>query len=458
MTSPRRLVMVWGALVALPLLGLWLLLAAPRLDVHWEHHPAHFWLVLAVAVVNSALGLLMSEAARRRRDARLFLISLALLASAGFFALHALATPGVLVAGKNAGFVIATPIGLLVAAVFAGLSALDWPPRRARALLRAQAIVRGALVALLVAWAVVSLLEVGRLSRPLAEDVASGPLIGLATVGVLLYALSAARYFQLYARRPAPMLLGVVTAFALLAEAMIAVAFGRSWHATWWEWHVLLLLAFGLVAWSARAEWRREGTTAEIFGDLYLDETRGHREELSVLFADLQGFTSYSERTRDEEVKEMLDAYFAAAAPIVAEHRGRIDKTIGDAIMVVFRDESHAARAVHAALAFQRATGTIADGHPDWPRFRAGVNTGEAVVGLVDARGGRAYTVTGDAVNVAARLEAKARAGEVVVGSDTFSRLPDGTDAEALGELEVKGRERRVEAFVVRALPDASAT
>src|SRR5437879_5197171 len=111
------------------------------------------------SLVNFVIGALMSEAARRRADLRVFLVALALLTSSGYFALHALATPGVLVPGKNTGFVIATPVGLLLAALFALLSAFDWPPARAAALMRWQLVLRGALIASLVAWAAVSLMQ-----------------------------------------------------------------------------------------------------------------------------------------------------------------------------------------------------------------------------------------------------------------------------------------------------------
>src|SRR3979409_1068943 len=96
--STARLTL-WSGVLGLPLCGLYLLLAHPELDSRWEMHPAHFWLVLAVASSNFAIGGLMSEAARRRKDARVFLIAIALLTSAGFLALHALATPGVLMPG-----------------------------------------------------------------------------------------------------------------------------------------------------------------------------------------------------------------------------------------------------------------------------------------------------------------------------------------------------------------------
>ena len=103
----------WFLVVALavPLAGLAALLGIPSLDVHWEHHPSHFWLVLGVALVNVALGLIVSEVARRSGDERLFLVSMVLLTSAGFLALHALATPAVVLSGPNGGFVLATPVG-----------------------------------------------------------------------------------------------------------------------------------------------------------------------------------------------------------------------------------------------------------------------------------------------------------------------------------------------------------
>ena len=84
MRASRTRMWILVGLLMLPLAGLVLLLAVPELDVRWEHHPSHFWLVLSVALVNMVLGLLTSEAASQRGDSRLFLVSLALLASAGF--------------------------------------------------------------------------------------------------------------------------------------------------------------------------------------------------------------------------------------------------------------------------------------------------------------------------------------------------------------------------------------
>src|SRR5919204_6495858 len=107
------------SLLGLPAVGLLLLVARPDLDAEWQHHPSHFWLVLTTAVINVALAYVTNVAAGRHRDARVMLVSLAFLASAGFLGLHALATPGVLLARQNVGFAIATPVGLFTASGFA---------------------------------------------------------------------------------------------------------------------------------------------------------------------------------------------------------------------------------------------------------------------------------------------------------------------------------------------------
>jgi hypothetical protein len=146
----------WPLPLTLPLAGLVLLLARPEVDLHWEDHPAHFWLVLLTALVSVVLGYLAGEAARRLNDARLFLVSLAFITSAGFLGLHALATPGVLLESKNAGFVVATPVGLAIAGVFAAFSALDLSPEASAAVMRRQWLLRGGAFALLAGWAVYS--------------------------------------------------------------------------------------------------------------------------------------------------------------------------------------------------------------------------------------------------------------------------------------------------------------
>ena len=437
------------ALVPLALLALFLV--ASDADVQWENHVAHFWLVLAAALVTLGLGYAVSETARRRRDARLFLISLAFMVSFGFLALHALATPEVLL-GKNAGFELATPIGLVVAAALAAASALELSGRRSAAVMSRSRLLVVALVGLLVLWGVVSLTETWPLDQPIAAEELDGWQVALAAAGIALFAAAAFGYFRLYRRRGTTFVLAVTLALALLAEAMVVIAWARNWHVSWWEWHVLMLLAFGAIALAARREWHEER-----FSALYLDETLAGARDVSILFADLAGFTSFSERHPPDEVTGMLNAYFGAIIPLMERLGGEVHQVVGDEVMVIFNkagnQPDHASIAARAAQALQQEAAAIAREHPGWPRFRAGVNSGEVLAGVVGGtRGHRKHGVVGDTVNLAARLQAEAPVGEVVVGVETMRRLPPGAVLERLPELRVKGKAEPVEAYVLRSL------
>ena len=441
--------------LVLPLAALALLVARPGLDHTWQHQPAHFWLVLGVAALSAVLAYGTGVAAVRRGDARVLLVSLAFLSSAGFLGLHALATPGVLVASPNAGFALATPVGLTLGSGFAAASAVDLSGARGLRVMRVARGLRLAVLSVMALWLVVSLAELPPLRSVSAPERVSGPLLLLALVAVGLYGGSAFCYLRLWRRRPTPMLLGMASAFVLLAEAMVAVAFARNWHASWWEWHLLMLVAFGLVARSAQVEWHEER-----FSDLYLDETVAGTRDMSILFADLQGFTSFSERHEATHVTAMLNEYFGVAIPpVVQRYGGDIDRIIGDAVMVTFNrrgdQPDHPQRAAAAALALQAATGRVADVHPGWPRFRVGVNSGDVSVSLLGAQGGRTHTVIGDVVNVASRLEGKAPAGGVAIGESTAARLPDAR-TEPLGALPLKGKAEPLEAYLLLSLPDTA--
>jgi class 3 adenylate cyclase len=441
-----------GLVVVLaPVALLALLLARPAVDVSWENQQAHFWLVLGAAAVATALGWAISVAARRRRDARLLLISFAFIASFGFLGLHALATPTVLL-GPNAGFELATPVGLVVAGVFAAASAIELSPDRARAVVRRAGVLLGGLVALMAAWAVVSLAELPPLDDPLAAEQLDGWQLVLAAIGVGLYGLAALGFVLLYRRRPARFVFAFVVAFALLAEAMVVIAWARNWQLSWWEWHVLMLGAFLVIGHAARTEWHEER-----FSPLYLDETLAGAKDLSILFADLQGFTSYSERHDPAEVATMLNAYFERIVPLMERAGGDVHQIVGDELMVVFGKEAddpdHPTQAARAALLLQEAAHSVAGGHDDWPRFRVGVNSGEVLAGVVGgATGHRKHGIVGDVVNLAARLQAEAPVGGVLIGETTFRQLGGRAVVEAMPPLTVKGKDEPVAAYVLHEL------
>jgi adenylate cyclase len=440
---------VWIASVAVPAAVFAILLARPSSDRIWENHPAHFWLVLTAAAASVTVGWAVSSAGRRRRDARLFLISLACLASAGFLGLHALATPGVLL-GKNAGFELATPVGLVLASGLAALSAVELGPSGSGRVLRSAPAILGGLIAVFVLWGVVSLAELPPLDTTLATEELDGWQVSLAAVGIAFYGLAAVGYLRLYRRRHARFVIAVTVAFALLAEAMVVIAWARNWHASWWEWHLLMLGSFLLIAETARTEWHEER-----FSALYLDQTLAGARDVSVLLADLSGFTSFSEQHDPEDVTAMLNAYFGAIVPLMERERGEVHQIVGDELMVIFNKQGdtpdHPLRAARAALTLTRTAERIA--RPDWPQFRVGVNSGTAVAAVVGgATGHRKHGVVGDTVNVTARLEQAAEPAAVVIGASTFERLPAGAVAERLPPLRVKGKTEPLEAYRLDAL------
>jgi class 3 adenylate cyclase len=675
---------VWVFHLALPVFGLWLLISQPRVDIMWQHHPAHFWLVLAVAWINVVLAVVISEAARRRTDARLFVVSMAFVAAAGFLGLHAAATPGIVLDARNNGFDFATPVGLTLAALFVALSSVDVAADRSAAVLGWLSWLRAGLLALMVAWGVVSLAGLPPLREAVPPEQAHRVIILLAMVAILLYAIALLRYYALYRRRRAAVLLSLMTACVLLAEAMVAIVLSRNWHLSWWEWHFLMTAGFGYVAYSAYTQYRNEGSSAGLFDALGTEDTvhrvraeygaalealvdafqrqeqgalrpdemalitvglarrfelsegqtavlgraaaalAGEREqvrrldalvavghhsqvlqaesdllrgvvaqvsagfdrhavriglvtdgqlnfpadlvagadlpdddrlrraadaslaslvpvaaepgvlvfpltvkghpagvlavrharnvlgerdrallsslaiqvsiglenvrlyrqldvlfrqymsadvattliadpsqaalggalrEVTVLFADLRGYTAFAERSTPPEIVAMLNRYFEVATAAILAEGGTIVQYIGDALMAIFnapsRQPDHAARAARAALAMQSGVEAIAASTPDWPRFRVGVNTGETLVGNIGSEALRNYNATGDAVNVAARLQAVAEPGQVVIGQATYEQIGGSAEVTPLGEFTVKGRRQPVTAYVL---------
>jgi class 3 adenylate cyclase len=671
----------WAANVTLPMAGLALLLARPELDVVWEHHPSHFWLVVAGSAASLLLAAALVRAVRRRRDARLLLVSLVFQLTAGFLGVHAVATPGVLLTSSNAGFVAATPVGLVLGGIAALASSTEFTPAAAARLANRWWLYGCVPWLLLAVWLVLSLAQLPPLHQPGAA-VESGGLLVLATaVGVPLYALAAVRYLRTYRQRRSPVLLSVLTAFVLLAEALVAVGFSRGWHASWWEWHLLMAAAFTLIVVSAHTEFRREGSLLGVFDSVTLhqtvaalerdyataletmvdeltlradggvapdaplgaagaglarrfglsdrqvavlqqagaalgrerrqvrrldalvtiarrasvikgedelladavttardafdgDELRlgtlhagrltfddggppgagtvaalrelspqlspggdrltvpiavkgtaagvlevarrtgrigdadrallatfagqlgvvlenarlygrldglfrsymspavatalvadpdqaglgGRISEVTVLMADLSGFTPFAERTAPDAVVAMLNAYYGAVVPVVLDEGGTVVQFVGDAVMALFnapvRQPDHALRAARAGLRLHRAVEGAA--RPGWPRFRVGINTGPALVGNIGAAQMRNFTAIGDTTNTAARLQGIAEPGQVVVADSTRLLLGHRAHIRPRGPVAVTGRREPVTCFTLTALGSPS--
>ena len=441
--------------LAVPVALLILLRTVPAMDARWENNPIHFWIVFVAGAISAALALAVIAAGRRRRDARLGLIGVACLVSAGFLALHALATPGVLLGYKNAGFVIATPVGLIGAGVFAAVSAVEFGFTTSLRIIRLTPWLVAVVLAVLGLWAGISLAGLPPLRNAVTPDQVSRPLGAVAALGIIAYAYAAFAYFRVWRRRRTRLSYAVAFAFALLAEALaVAVAsLVTSWKISWWEWHALMALGFACIAAASWSEWHEER-----FSGIYLEETLAGRREVTVLFADLAGFTPFSEQHEPDDVHAMLVEYFAELTPLIADgHGGEVHEFVGDQIFAIFNkggdQPDHAVRAARAALALQEAAERIRTRHPDWPRFRVGVNTGPVLAGVVGERGHRVHGVFGDTVNLGARLESNAPVGGVLVGAATRALLPADTEAERVSDLRVKGKADAVEAYVLYRVP-----
>jgi adenylate cyclase len=182
-----------------------------------------------------------------------------------------------------------------------------------------------------------------------------------------------------------------------------------------------------------------------------------YSQEVTVLFADIRSFTTLSEHMTPEEVIAMLNEYFDDMVEVIFRHQGILDKFVGDELMAVFgllgESEHGAENAIRAGMEMQERlhmlmTERRMQGQPSF-RVGIGINTGPVVVGNVGSRNRMDYTVIGDTVNVAARLEQIAAAGMVLIGEATRQKLPDGLQAVEKGEIKVRNRADPVKCYAV---------
>ena len=190
----------------------------------------------------------------------------------------------------------------------------------------------------------------------------------------------------------------------------------------------------------------------------------GARREMSVLFADIRGFTTFTERGKPEEVVAQLNDYFSRMVDVVFEHRGTVDKFVGDMVMALFgaplADPDHADHAVQAALGMLDALKDqnarwAADGRPPL-EIGIGVNSGDMVAGIIGSDTIMSYTVIGDAVNLGSRLESlnKEYGTRLIVSEGTRARLKGRYDMRPLGAVTVKGKSEPVNIFEVLAVQE----
>jgi adenylate cyclase len=188
------------------------------------------------------------------------------------------------------------------------------------------------------------------------------------------------------------------------------------------------------------------------------DETEIRNAEVSILFADISGFTSVSETKAPEEVAEFLSNFFSAAVDAIFAYGGTLDKFIGDAVMAFFGapipQDDHADRAILAGMMMQER---IAEWNAEREsqnlpivKIRVGINSGPAVVGNVGTEKRVDYTVLGSSVNIASRLESGvAKPGQLVISQNTLDRVVGSFQTESLGEFALKGLQQKMPVFAV---------
>lgn len=183
----------------------------------------------------------------------------------------------------------------------------------------------------------------------------------------------------------------------------------------------------------------------------------GKNSCITALFSDIRGFTSMSEKLSPQVVVQILNEYFADMTPIVFEYQGLLDKFMGDGLMALFGvpyacDEA-ASNAVAAAIAMQRrmeeVNEDLAEAGLAEIAIGIGINTGTATVGYIGSRERTDYTAIGDTVNLGARLEKQAKAGQIIISNFTREAIGDNFPLKPSGEIRVKGRQEAVQIFEV---------
>lgn len=184
----------------------------------------------------------------------------------------------------------------------------------------------------------------------------------------------------------------------------------------------------------------------------------GKRTDITILFADIRGFTSYSEKQTPEKLVSVLNRYLAAAAEAVLAEEGTVDKFLGDAVMAWYNapvpQSDHTLRAVRTALAIRGAIEKLyaelpTDAHLS---FGVGIHYGEAVLGLIGTEKKLEYTAIGDSVNTTKRIQENSRKNQIMISEDAYKRVKQYVYVDKLDALQVKGKSKPITVYEVLGL------
>jgi PAS domain S-box-containing protein len=181
----------------------------------------------------------------------------------------------------------------------------------------------------------------------------------------------------------------------------------------------------------------------------------GKKVYITILFADIRGFTAYSEQHSPEELVAVLNRYLAAAADAVLANEGTVDKFLGDAVMAWYNaplpQPDHTLRAVKSALAIRDAVAAL---HAEMPEdahldFGVGIHYGEAVLGWIGTEKRLEYTAISDSVNTTKRIQENCAKNQILISREAYERVKDELDAKPFSPLSVKGKTQPLEVYEV---------
>jgi len=184
----------------------------------------------------------------------------------------------------------------------------------------------------------------------------------------------------------------------------------------------------------------------------------GKKVDITILFADIRGFTAYSEKHTPEDLVAVLNRYLAAAAEAVLAHEGTVDKFLGDAVMAWYNaplpQPDHTLRAVKSALTLRA---TIANLHAEMPiethlDFGVGIHYGEAILGWIGTEKRLEFTSLGDSVNTTKRIQENSAKNQILISREAYERVKDEVDAKPFEPLTVKGKAQPLEVYEVLGL------
>jgi PAS domain S-box-containing protein len=184
----------------------------------------------------------------------------------------------------------------------------------------------------------------------------------------------------------------------------------------------------------------------------------GKKVEVTCLFADIRGFTSYSETQSPEDLVAVLNRYLAAAAEAVLAHEGTVDKFLGDAVMAWYNaplpQPDHTLRAVKTALAIRDAIEQL---HKELPKkahldFGIGIHCGEAVLGWIGTEKRLEYTAIGDSINTTKRIQENSSKNQILISRDAYERVKNQINAKPYAPLTVKGKTQAIDVYEVMGL------